>query len=81
MSSPEPSLSVIRDPKVYLVGRQSVNDQALAEFLLGMRHDDQIGSIRMLEHMMRSPDSTQLPTGLAQQPDKLRTSHRAHHTH
>lgn len=35
MASPEsePSAAIIRDPKVYLVGRQSVDDDAIAEFL------------------------------------------------
>ncbi|MGE3818494.1 MAG: FAD-dependent thymidylate synthase [Isosphaeraceae bacterium] len=30
---PEPTLSIVRQPKVYLVGRQSVNDEALDAFL------------------------------------------------
>jgi thymidylate synthase (FAD) len=30
---PEPATSVVRDPRVYLVGRQTVDDQALAAFL------------------------------------------------
>src|SRR4051794_10226924 len=29
----DPTLSIVRDPKIYLVGRQSVDDAALAEFL------------------------------------------------
>ena len=35
MSSPEtaPTLTILRDPKVYLVGRQTVDDSALSEFL------------------------------------------------
>lgn len=30
---PEPTLAIVREPKVYLVGRQAVNDEALETFL------------------------------------------------
>src|SRR5690348_8623989 len=30
---PEPAAAIVRDPKVYLVGRQTVDERALAEFL------------------------------------------------
>jgi thymidylate synthase (FAD) len=32
-SEPQPTTSIVRDPKVYLVGRQVVDDEALAAFL------------------------------------------------
>ena len=29
----DPAITIIRDPRVYLVGRQEVNDEAISEFL------------------------------------------------
>ncbi len=35
----EPELDIIREPKVYLLGRQIVDEQALAEFLVDHQVD------------------------------------------
>jgi hypothetical protein len=51
------------------------SDEANAQFALGMWHDDDATSLRMNEHVVRTPDSFQGPTGLLQLADKVSAPH------
>jgi hypothetical protein len=57
------------------------SDKANTQLALGMRHDDDAASLRMSEHVVRTPDPLQDPAGLLQLADKVSTSHCVYCTH
>jgi hypothetical protein len=56
-------------------------DKANTEFPFGMRHDNDPAPLRMNEHVVRTPDPLQDPTGLFQLTDKVSAARGVYHTH